>query len=109
MPGVVITSGALKCSDSGKATMTSTAKLTVSRTPVVLETDLSTFTPYAGCTFTTPSGSNKPCAQTNVTSGGTAQKLTVGGKPVLLDDLQATTDNASSVTLTAGEKKLTAK
>jgi hypothetical protein len=109
MPGVVITSGALTCSDSGKATMTSTAKLTVSRTPVVLETDLSTFTPYVGCTFTPPGGSNKPCAQTNVTSGGTAQKLTVGGKPVLLDDLQATTDNASSVTLTAGENKLTAK
>jgi hypothetical protein len=33
----------------------------------------------------------------------------VGGKPVLLDDLRATTDNASSVTLTAGETRLTAK
>jgi len=109
MAGVVITSGVLKCSDSGQATMTSSAKLTVSSTAVVLATDLSTFKPYTGCQFKTPNGTPKVCASTTTTSGGTAQKLTVGGKPVLLDDLKAQTDNLSSVTLTAGQSKLTAK
>jgi hypothetical protein len=109
MPGVVVTGGALTCADGGKAAMTSTVKLTVGQVPVVIAANLGTFTPYTACNFKTPNGTPKMCAATTVVSGGTAQKLTAGNQAVLLDDLQAKTDNLSAVSLSAGETKLTAK
>ncbi|WP_428341211.1 hypothetical protein [Mycobacterium sp.] len=109
MAGVVVTGGALKCPHQGQAEMTSEAKLTVGGVQVVVAADLSTFTTYTGCTFTV-NGAKAPCIATIASSGGSAHKLTVGARAVLLDDLKATTQNPQSVvSLSAGQAKLTAK
>jgi hypothetical protein len=113
MAGVVTTAGSLTCADSGKPTLTSSAKLTVSGKPAVLYQAVPSFTPWTGCTFTTPNGTKKPCMAATPIAQGQAAKLTAGSQPVLLDNLQAGTDNpppppAASVKVAAGQAKLTA-
>jgi hypothetical protein len=112
MAGVVTTAGSLTCSHSGKPTLSSSTKLTVAGQPAVLYSAVPSFTPWAGCTFQV-SGSNKPCTAAAPIAQGQALKLTAGSQPVLLDDLQAGTDNpppppTPSVTVVAGQGKLTA-
>jgi hypothetical protein len=112
MAGVVTTAGSLTCADHGSPTLTSAAKLTVAGKPVVLYSAVPTFTPWTGCTFQA-SGSPKPCTAAAPIANGAAAKLTAGSQPVLLDNLQAGTDNpppppTPSVTVVAGQTKLTA-
>lgn len=107
MAGVVTVAGQLSCADNGKPTLTSSAKLTVSGQAVLLYSTVPQLTPWSGCTFTA-GNSPKPCTVANPVSQGQAGKLTAGSQPVLLDNLTAQTDNLSSVTVTAGQQKLTA-
>ncbi|MFL6139703.1 MAG: hypothetical protein ACJ74O_18170 [Frankiaceae bacterium] len=112
MAGVVTTAGSLTCAHQGKPALTSAAKLTVARKPVVLYSAVPTFKPWTPCNFQV-SGSPKPCTAAAPIAKGSATKLTAGMQPVLLDDLQAGTDNpppppAPSVTVVAGQAKLTA-
>ena len=110
MAAVVTMAGSLTCAHTGKPTLSSTAKLTAGGNKVILFSDLTTFKPYTGCTYM-KGQVNTPCASTSVDSGGQAGKLTAGGKPVLLDDLMAHTDNGptpGSVTVSGGQSKLTA-
>jgi hypothetical protein len=112
MAAVVTTAGSLTCADQGTPTLTSSAKLTVGGRPVVVYGDVPTFTPWTGCKFQV-SGSPKPCTVATPFANGAAAKLTAGSRPVLLDNLQAATDNpppppTASVTVVAGQSKLTA-
>lgn len=112
MAGAVTTDSSITCKDSGKLRLTGTARLTVDDHPVVAFEDLPKSAPYTGCDFGKESGAVKPCASTVVVSRGAASKLTVDGRPVLLDDLKATTDNypppaPPAVTVKAGQTKLT--
>lgn len=106
MPGVVTVSGQVKCADGGMPTLSSGAKLTVSGSAAMLFSAVPSLTPYTGCSFQV-SGSPKPCTVATP-SGGSAGKLTAGSQPVLLDSLSGVTDNASTVSATAGATKLTA-
>ena len=110
MAKVVTTAGSLTCANTGKPTLSSSAKLKVSGQPVIPFSSVSTFTPYTGCTFTSSSAVG-PCTVTSVTSGGQASKLTVGGQGALLDNLSATAGTQpppASITVAAGQSKLTA-
>ena len=110
MVTVVTRAGSLTCGHAGSPSLTSPAKLTVSREPVLLYADVPSFTPLSGCTFSTSSG-NKPCTAIAPSAGGLSSKLTAGSRGVLLQDLQAGTDNPPpppSVTVLAGQSKLTA-
>lgn len=112
MAGVVTTAGSLTCSHAGAPTLSSPAKLTVAQKAVVHYADVPGFTPWSGCTFQV-SGGNKPCTAAAPIAQGQSAKLTAGSQPVLLDNLQAGTDNpppppAPSVTVVAGQSKLTA-
>ncbi len=110
MASPVTTSGKLTCAHAGSPTLSSSAKLNAGGAPVIQFSSLSTFTPYTGCTYVNPGGTNQPCAAVTVNSGGQASKLTVGGQPALLDDLVAQTENPPNTpyTVTAGQSKLTA-
>ena len=110
MANPVTVNGSLTCANGGKPTLSSSAKLTVSNNAVIPFSSLLSFTPYTGCNYS--SGNTVgPCTQTTVVSPGSAQKLTVGGAPALLDNLTA---NAGSppppapITVDAGQQKLTA-
>jgi hypothetical protein len=112
MPKVVTTAGSLTCNDNGKPALTSTAKLTVAKKPVVLYSAVPTFKPWTGCAFQV-NGSPKPCTTAAPIAQGQATKLTVGKQPVLVDNLLAGTDNpppppTPSVSVSAGQAKLTA-
>lgn len=110
MASPVTTSGKLTCCHSGSPTLSSSTKLNAGGSPVIPFSSLSTFTPYTGCTYVNPSGTNQPCTTATVASGGQASKLTVGGQPALLDDLVAQTENPPTTpyTVTAGQSKVTA-
>lgn len=108
MTDVVVSGGSLSCTHQGKVTLTTSCRLTVSGKAVVLFSVVSAPAAYARCTFQT-GGSPKPCAKTTVASGGSATRLTVDCAPVLLTDLVAQTDNAGSVTVNAGQSRLTAE
>jgi hypothetical protein len=107
MASPVTTAGSFTCTHGGSPTLTSDAKLTVNGKPVVPFAAATTLGTYTGCTFT-----NGPCTTTAVVSGGAATKLTVDGKPALLDSIEANAGapaTAASVTAAAGQKKLTAE
>lgn len=119
MASVVTTNGSLTCSHpaltpppaNGSAVLTSSAKLTVAQAEVLVYGDVATYA-WNPCQFQV-SGAAKPCTKAVPIAQGTASKLTVGQQPVLLDDLQAGTDNpppppAPSVTVQAGQGKLSA-
>jgi hypothetical protein len=110
MADVVTTGGSLECGHKGKPRLASTAKLVAGGAKVIPFTSLSSFSPYTGCTFTSNSVQG-PCTVTTVVAKGQASKLTVGSQPVLLADLSATAGSPpppSTVTVTAGQSKLTA-
>lgn len=103
MAAVVTTAGSLKCPEQGSALLSSTAKLTVSGKPVMLYSGLQSVALFNGCTL------QSPCTGVTPVSQGQASKLTVGSQPVLLDNLTANTkNNATPVTVSAGQAKLTA-
>jgi hypothetical protein len=96
--------------DHGSAALSSTAKLTVDRKPVLLFSEVAGLGPYVGCSFQAGTVLG-PCTVTTPVSGGSSAKLTVANAPVLLDDLVATSQNPpppATVTVSAGQTKLTA-
>jgi hypothetical protein len=115
----VTTAGTFTCAHQGvRPPVTTEPKLTVGRRAVLLFSDAAAPAVYAGCVF--PQGAPPvPCKTTSAPepNGGLARRLTVGGAPVLLDALDATTENApftpppdpaKTVTVDAGQAKLTA-
>ena len=99
------------CPDSGVATMTSSAKLTVSGHKVVVAQDLRAAA-IGGCKQVPPPQSNVACLTVAKVTSGEATKLTVGGKAVLLDSVQAVASGAPKNALTCKDpkqQKLTAK
>lgn len=115
----VTIAGTFTCSHQGVRPLTSVeAKLTVKGKAVLLFSEAAATVLYAGCAFP-PGGPPKPCQTTSAPgpNPGAAKSLTVGGAPVLLDALHATTENPPSapppdptktVTVAAGQDKLTA-
>jgi len=111
MSFVVTVGSDVECSDSGVATMTSSAKLTVSTEKVVVAAGLVGAT-VAGCTQVPPPQTDVACKTVKTLTSGEAGKLTVGGRAVLLDSLKAVADGAPRNEVTckdAKQKKLTAK
>jgi hypothetical protein len=117
----VTTAGTFTCAHQGVRVLTSAEpKLTVDGKAVLFFTEAAPAPPvtYLGCTF--PQGAPPtPCRTTSAPepNQGAAKRLTVGGAPVLLDALRATTENppfapppdpAKTVTVAAGQEKLTA-
>lgn len=115
----VTISGTFTCAHQGVRTLTSAeAKLTVKGKAVLFFSEATATVPYAGCVFP-QGGPPKPCQTTSAPepNPGAARSLTVGGAPVLLDALHATTENppftpppdpAKTVGVAAGQDKLTA-
>lgn len=106
----VTTDGTVGCSHGGTARPAGGGKLMVAGVPVVTYDAVPGLTSYSGCTFSDNSG-NKPCTSTapGPSGRGKAGKLLIGGKPALLDDLDAlTAPGPGSVTVTAGQTLLKA-
>ena len=107
MPLVLTQSTILNCIHGGTLTLAGTPKLRVMNSNVLLEQSL---VAIAGC------GNTPPCLTITKVEKGKAAKLKVGGKPVLLTTLQATTNvapralvpvlSASQTKLNAGEASL---
>ncbi|WP_033262866.1 hypothetical protein [Amycolatopsis vancoresmycina] len=115
----VTISGTFTCAHQGvRPAPAGDAKLTVGRKPVLLFSQAAATATYLGCVF--PQGAPPtPCKTTSAPAPnpGAARLLTAGGAPVLLDALRATTENApftpppdpaKTVTVDAGQDKLTA-
>ena len=105
-PKVVVEDGNLTCKHAGKRSLTAPGvKLTVGTSPVIPLATVPGAAPYQSCTFA------HPCISTVVTSTGSG-KLTVGGKPVLLDSDTVNSVNDVPTTFPAtvipGQSKLTA-
>jgi hypothetical protein len=76
----------------GTVGVSSTAKLAVNGAPVLLAASVAGKT-VAGCPVTDdPNTSTKHCTSVASVLSGPATRLTVGGKPVVLDTLTGTTD-----------------
>jgi hypothetical protein len=117
MAAAVTVEGSITCSHGGSPALRSKAKLTVNGKAVLPFEAVAELKVYVRCTFP-PSGPPKPCRQTVAVTpnAGSSLVLTVGGLPVLLDALVATTDNppadpaSPNVTVSSGQvpPKLTA-
>src|SRR5258706_7303975 len=84
MANVLTTGSLINCLHTGTATLTSSAKLTVSGNPVLLQSQVTGFS-ITGCTQV---GSGlTPCKSILTVTAGVSTKLTVGGDAVLLDSL----------------------
>lgn len=105
----VTIAGSVTCAHPpGAATLTSAAKLTVLGKPVLPFSAAANLGPYTNCAASSPPG---VCVSTVVLppNPGESSRLTVGGAPVLLDALQATSAPAATpVTVAAGQTVLTA-
>jgi hypothetical protein len=91
MGSPITESSSVVCGHSGTVQLlASQSKLTVAGSKVLVDGDLAG-KPIASCT-TVPSSTSVTCATVlTILPGGVAQKLTVGGKGVLLDSIQGTT------------------
>jgi len=102
MPGFILHLGAtVLCAHGGQAQPTApNPRVRVNKQPVVTST-----APYtiAGCTLPPPAGG--PCATAQWTVA--AQRVKVGGMPVLLQDSQATcTPTGTSLTVTVTQERV---
>lgn len=115
MAGVTDLATSLQCAHSGSKTPSSTAKLTLKGSSVLVAAELTGF-PWDGmCQYTAPNGTKKPCESVTVVVPGTSSRLTVGGRPVLLTSVSAITDNLDAglpsrlaITPASGHTTLTA-
>ncbi|MEV4050140.1 hypothetical protein AB0J55_03040 [Amycolatopsis sp. NPDC049688] len=116
----VTSSGTFTCAHHGvRPAPAGDARLTVRGQPVLLFSQAAATAPYVNCGFP-PGGPPSPCRTTTpapAPNPGVARRLTVGTAAVLLDTLHATTENPPSeqppdptktVTVDAGQDKLTA-
>jgi hypothetical protein len=92
----------------GTVSTSSSSKLTVAGA-AVLTGDGVTGKTVAGCQTPT-SNSTQPCKTVAAVSGGLASKLTVGGLPVVLEDVVGSTDGVppGALAADAAHDKLTA-
>ena len=97
MAKVLTTDSILQCGHGGTVKTISTAKLKIDGKPVLI---LGSIGPVVQGCGTPVSSSSKPCTTVTV-SGGQAQKLRVGGSPVMLDTVTGTTDGNPMGTLQA--------
>jgi hypothetical protein len=110
MANPLTTSSQITCPHTGKVTPASSAKLTIAGEPVLLSNQWSAWA-IVGCKQVPPPQGNKPCLKVINLADGEANKLSVGGVPVLIDSGQGTSDGAPApgpVTLSAGETKVQA-
>ena len=116
MAAPVTVTGSFTCQHHGTASLAATAppevtdkRLTVNRDKVVLFTGAAFFGPYDGCGAPTPPA---PCVSTTAlpANPGQSRLLTVGGAPVLLSSVQATSQLANTPlqSVSAGQSVLTA-
>lgn len=119
MPNVLTTASIITCGHEGKVLTSSEAKLTLTidgQTPetqrVLLKSSVlgqSISGPPNNCK-TQPSSTTSPCTSVAIITLGEATKLTVQGKPVLLDTLVGTTNGnpVGTLSVEANQSKLTA-
>jgi hypothetical protein len=107
MPNVLTAADSVTCPDSGIVTTPTSPKLTVGGSAVRLRDPTSGWS-IAACTQTT--GNDIPCTKLVAVSDGAAAKLRVGGAPVLLQTLAATSNGApkNQVSAATGQPKLRA-
>lgn len=112
MAYVMTTSGSTGCAHGGAAQLTSSARLKINGSAVLLAPDVTTqwsITP--GCSQTDTSKSMVVCAKFLSMTKGQSTKLTVDGQPVVLDTFQGMTNgkpDASTKPASAGQSKLKA-
>jgi hypothetical protein len=96
MPYALTQNSAAACIHQGKVTLApSQTKLTVGGAAVLLETDIAGKT-IGGCTLVASTNSVTCTAVVNEIPGGTALKLTVGGKAVLVENVNGLTNGSQS-------------
>lgn len=119
MAGVLTTASRVECGHSGSVATTSSAKLTVGGSPVLIHPSSINGKSVAGCATLPSSDSSGPidvtCTSVSSVTAGAASKLTSGGQPVTLDTLAGATDglvgktpNPALGSPDAGQDKLTA-
>jgi hypothetical protein len=86
----------LQCSHGAPVSKTSDAKLTVSGSAVLLDSQVASWS-IATCTQT--GSSQTPCTKVETPTAGATDKLKVGTSKVLLDSLEATTNGKPINTL----------
>ncbi len=114
MAKVLTTASSVTCAHGGTVGTSSTAKLAVNGAPVLLAASVAGKT-VAGCTVTDdPNTATKHCTAVAGILSGPATRLTVGGKPVVLETLTGSTDGTPPPTgaalgpATASQTKLQA-
>ena len=113
MPLVLTEASTVQCAHAGSVQLSSSAKLSVGGDKVLLMDGVQGAS-VSGCP--TPDDTNAPSTKcrTVATASGTATKLKVGGKPVVLESLSGTTDGTPPPTgatisvVNAGHSKLKA-
>jgi hypothetical protein len=109
MAYVMTKQGSANCAHSGTTTLQSSSKLKVSGSPVIVSSDVSTWS-ISGCAQTDTAHSQVQCA-TYMSFNGKASKLKVNGEAVVLDTFSGTTNgkpDSSSAPASAGQSKLQA-
>src|SRR5256885_15996172 len=92
MPNVLTASSTVSCGHPpGTVPVQSTAKLRVGTAGGLVKTDIDGKSTDGKCAIPVPVQGNLKCTTATVTSG-TATKLTVGGKAVMLEGLLGSTD-----------------
>jgi hypothetical protein len=109
MANVITTATSITCPSSGTVKKTSDAKLQVAGNPVLLQSQVSSWT-VDGCTQTNANAGEVQCLKVSAPTKGAAAKLFVGDTKVLLDSLEAITNGTpkNKLSTAAGESKLQA-
>lgn len=110
MASILTTASTITCAHAGQVTpLGSSAKLTVSGNPVLLDSQVSSWAIPPGKCSQVGSG-RTPCTSITSYSQGSATKLTAGGTAVLLESGVGLTNGApqKTVTVTAGQSKVQA-
>ncbi len=117
MSGVLTTSSNCTCGHSGTVSTSSSTKLRVSDSPVLLQAGIAGQS--VGNCSTTPAADSSgtiglKCTSVTSVTAGAATKLQCGSQPVMLDALAGATNGIAnrlpqtSLSATAGQTKLTA-
>lgn len=93
MPTVLTTGSIVTCAHFGLVSTTGNDKLKVANNPVLLEAGIAgkSIDPVTCATVPDPNTSTVKCTSVTTISDGRAQKLTIGGQPVMLDTLAGKT------------------
>jgi hypothetical protein len=108
MSNVLTTASTIMCAHGGRVTpLASSAKLTVSGNPVLLQNQVSSWIiPPGTCSQAGPGYT--PCTSVTSYSGGSAAKLTAAGVAVLLDSGIGMTNGlpVNTLTVSAGQSEV---